>query len=333
MTEAAELRPGRDSDAAGFIRLIGDCWGEFPGCVLDVDQEAPELHALASFYAAKGGALWAAEADGQVAGMVAAAPLGTDQAWEIARMYVAAWQRGTGLAQRLLSTAEAHAAAAGARRLVLWTDTRFEAAHRFYEKRGYVRSGSIRILDDLSKSLEFRYAKPLGPLAIEALDAAAASSAERRLGDILVACVDDGAAFAYLPPLRPETARAFWRGVSARVATGDCLLLAAWSEGELVGTVQLDLGTPADARHRADLEGLLVHPSARGRGIGRALVQRGEQAAQRHGRSLLVLEARENSAAEALCRQLGWTRLGCIPGYTRDAAGMEHGAAFQYKRL
>ena len=163
-----QLRPGRDDDAAGFIGLIDDCWKEFPGCILDVDREAPELRALASFYAAKGGALWAAEAEGRLTGMVATAPLSSDQAWEIGRMYVAAAQRRTGLAHRLLSQAERHAAAQGAQRLVLWSDTRFKAAHRFYEKRGYVRSGPIRKLDDLSKSLEFHYAKPLGALAAEA---------------------------------------------------------------------------------------------------------------------------------------------------------------------
>jgi hypothetical protein len=42
------IRPGRDSDAAGFIALIGACWAEYPGCVLDVDGELPELRALAT---------------------------------------------------------------------------------------------------------------------------------------------------------------------------------------------------------------------------------------------------------------------------------------------
>jgi len=68
------IRPGRDADADGFIALIGACWGEHPSIVFDVDREVPELRALASHYAAKGGALWAAERDGRVVGMIAAAP-------------------------------------------------------------------------------------------------------------------------------------------------------------------------------------------------------------------------------------------------------------------
>jgi GNAT superfamily N-acetyltransferase len=157
------VRPGRDSDQAGFIALIGACWAEYPGCILDVDAELPELRALATWFATRHGALWAAEQDGVVVGMVGTRPLPAEPgAWEIGRMYVAAAQRGTGLAQRLLAGAEAHARAAGAARLVLWTDTRFERAHRFYERQGYVRQGPVRALDDLSHSLEFRYARPLG---------------------------------------------------------------------------------------------------------------------------------------------------------------------------
>jgi len=170
----AAIRPGRDEDAEGFIALIDTAWAEFPGCVLDVDAETPELRALASHFAAADGALWAAESDGRLVGMVGTRPLRHDEAYEICRMYVARECRGTGLAQRLLALAEDHARNAGAARMVLWTDTRFEAAHRFYEKHGYVRQGAIRILDDLSKSLEFRYAKPARGMVVEAMDAAVA---------------------------------------------------------------------------------------------------------------------------------------------------------------
>jgi GNAT superfamily N-acetyltransferase len=157
---SATLRAGRDEDADGFIGLIGACWAEYPGVVLDVDREVPELRALASHYARKGGVLWTAERDGAVVGMVAAAPL-DGGGWEIGRMYVAPSERGGGLAHRLLDAAETHAMAAGAVRLDLWSDTRFERAHRFYEKRRYVRQGAIRPLDDISHSIEFHYAKPL----------------------------------------------------------------------------------------------------------------------------------------------------------------------------
>jgi GNAT superfamily N-acetyltransferase len=171
----AVIRPGRDQDAEGFIALIGACWAEYPGCVLDVDAEEPELRALASHMRVKGGALWTAELGGRVVGMVGTCPEDSDASpltpaesggegencWAISRLYLDHSLRGTGLADRLLDRAEAHAIASGARRLALWTDTRFERAHRFYERRGYVRSGPTRALGDLSNTIEFHYAKPV----------------------------------------------------------------------------------------------------------------------------------------------------------------------------
>ena len=309
------LRPGRDEDAEGFIALVGACWAEYPNCVLDVDGEVPELRALATYFAEAGGALWAAEVDGRITGMAATRPLGDDQAWEICRVYVAKTARGTGLAQRLLTAAEAHARDAGAERLVLWTDTRFEAAHRFYEKTGYVRQGSIRILDDVSNSLEFRYTKPLRGLVVEALDAAAAASAEAQLARILVNCVEAGASVSFFPPLAPAMARDFFKRVSSDVALGKRVLLAAWVDGVLVGTVQLLLDMPQNQPHRAEIAKLLVDPAARRRGVARALMRRAEQTARGIGRRLLVLDTAQGEAAEALYRELGWVELGVLPGY------------------
>ena len=311
----ATLRAGRDSDASGFIALMHACWSEYPGCILDVDRELPELRALATHFRDAGGALWAAERDGAIVGMAATRPMRQDAAWEICKVYVAADQRGTGLAHALLDAAEGQARAAGAERLVLWTDTRFEAAHRFYEKRGFVRQGSIRILDDLSNSLEFRYTKPLKGLVVEALDAAAAASAERRLARILADCVAEGASLTWFAPLAPAAANAHWKRVSSDVALGKAVLLAAWLEGELVGSVTLGLDTPENAPHRAEVRTLVVDPAARRRGVGRALMRRAEQAARGIGRGLLTLDTRVGTAAEALYRGLGWTAAGVIPGH------------------
>ena len=311
---AAPLRPGRDDDADGFIRLIGDCWSEYPGCVMDVDGEVPELRALATYFAEAGGALWVAERDGRVIGMAATRPMGQDAAYEICKVYVAKEARGSGLAHDLLGAAEAHARAAGAQRLVLWTDTRFETAHRFYEKRGFVRQGPIRVLHDLSNSLEFRYVKPISGLVVESLDAAASSSAERRLSALLAGCVADGASLTWLPPLAPAVAQGYWRGVSSQVALGKAVLLVAWLEGEVVGSVQLALDMPENQPHRAEVQKLMVEPAARRRGVGRALMRRAEQAARGIGRGLLVLDTRAGTPAEALYRAMGWTELGTIPG-------------------
>ncbi len=160
LRRAAVIRPARDEDAPGIVALIAACWAEYPGCVMDLDGENPELRRFASYCAEQDGAAWTAEQGGELVGMVATAPLG-DGEWEIKRLYAARPLRGAGLAQKLLTTAESFAAERGAGRLVLWSDTRFDRAHRFYEKQGYVRAGPIRTLNDLSRSMEFHYAKPI----------------------------------------------------------------------------------------------------------------------------------------------------------------------------
>ncbi len=330
---SAEVRAGRDGDAAGFIALIGACWGEYPGCVLDVDNEAPELRALASHIGGRGGALWTAEASGAVVGMVATVPLNHDESWEVSRMYVAQSHRGTGLASELLRAAERHAREAGARRMILWTDTRFEAAHKFYEKQSYVRSGSIRVLDDRSRSLEFRYTKPIVGTIVEMLDPAAAVSAERRLAEGLKACVDDGAVVGFLAPLPIEKARAFWRERGSEVAAAKRVILAAWVDGEIGGCLQLDLDVPENQTHRAEVRQLLVHPEFRRRGVGRELMARIDQAALAHGRRILVLRTWPGGPAETIVRSLGWQFVGVIPGYAIRPTGEPVDEGYWWKRV
>ncbi len=325
------IRPGRDDDAAGFIALIGACWAEYPGCVLDVDGEAPELRALATHFTQRGGAVWAAERDGAVVGMIAVDPAA--EAWQLSRFYVAAPERGTGLAQRLLALAEDHARMAGAGRMMLWTDTRFLRAHAFYETHGYVRSGALQALGGRSNTIEARFEKPLVGLVVQALDVAAAESAERRLAAILVACVDAGASVSFLPPLPRPRAAEVWRGVTRSVASGGTLLLAAWRDGVLAGCVQVALDTPPNQPHRAEIRMLLVAPEARRHGLGRALMQAAEQAAHAAGRTLLTLETTAGDPAESLMRGLGWSAAGRIPGYAQDGAGRPCDMAFFYRTI
>jgi GNAT superfamily N-acetyltransferase len=324
------IRPGRDADADALISLIGACWGEYPGVLLDVDGEMPELRALASYYTGKGGALWVAEADGVVVGMIATMPHAAGT-WEICRVYVLPSWHGGGLGHRLLDQAEAHAGAAGATQLILWSDTRFDRAHRFYEKRSYVRRGAVRALHDISNSLEFHYAKPVS--GIEPLDVAAAASAERRLAEILCACVDAGASVSYLPPLAPDISRGFWKRATADVAAGTRVMLGAWEQGVLAGTVMLELASAPNQPHRAEVQKLLVHPSARRRGVARQLMLHAEQEARRARRTLLTLDTRPGDAAEQLYRALGWQEAGRIPGYALNAAGTPCDTLFFWKHV
>ncbi len=323
----APARAGRDDDAPAFIALIERCWSDYPGCILDIDAEAPELLALASYYAAQGGALWIA-GDGD--GMVATKPLG-DGIWEICRVYVHPDAHGTGLGPALLQIAERHAISAGATELALWTDTRFTRAHRFYEKHAYVHDGALRALHDVAASIEYRYAKPVH--GVRHLDVAAAQSAERRLAEILVACVDAGASVSFFAPLAPEHALAFWQRVTTAVGEGRTMLFAAWSDAALAGTIQVLLHEAELGRHRAEIAKFLVHPDFRGRGLGDDLLDAAERAAAAAGRTLLLLDTKPGDDAERLYRRRGWQEVGRIPGYTQDAAGRPEGTVIFVKHV
>ena len=325
------LRPARDSDADGLIALIGRCWSLYPGCVLDVDGEEPHLRALASYYADRNGALWVAEdRGGTIAGMIATQPL-DGATWEICKVYVAPDLHGSGLGHGLLDRAEQHAIAAGCGRLALWSDTRFDRAHRFYEKRSYVRAGPIRVLHDISNSLEYAYAKPVD--GIEALDAAGATSAIARLSAILIGCVAEGAGVSFLPPLAPDTAKAFWRGTASKVAAGTHVLLAGWVRGVLAGTVTLCMDMPENQPHRAEVAKLLVDPAIRRTGLARQMMVRLEEEACRARRPLLMLDTQAGGRAEGLYRSMGWTELGTMPGHALHMDGTYGDTVFFWKRL
>jgi len=323
------LRAVRDSDSDQIIALVGACWAEYPGCVMDMDEN-PELLRLASYFAEAGGAFWVAEDQGQIVGMIGTRP--SEEAWEICKVYVRASARGTGLANRLLAAAEAHARDQGATSLVLWSDTRFDRAHRFYERHSYVRQGGIRALDDLSNSLEFGYAKPLAGVVVKRLDAAAAASAAGGLGRILQDCVDSGASVSFLPPLDPGVAREFYRARATEVARGQRILLAAWVDGVLAGSVMLDIAMPQNQPHRAEVQKLLVHSAIRRRGAARALMAAIEAEAAAAGRGLLVLDTRAGDSAEQLYASTGWTESGRIPGFTRLIDGGFCDTVFFYRR-
>ncbi len=325
---APSIRPGRDDDADAIIALIWACWSQYPGVKLDVDGEMPELRALATYYAGQGGAFWVTD-DG--AGMIATRPL-EDGTWEICRVYVHPSGHGSGLGHALLDTAERHAIAAGATRLVLWSDTRFARAHHFYEKRSYVRAGPIRVLDDISNSLEYAYANPVN--GIEVLDAAAAQSAIHRLSDILIACVAEGAGVSFWHPLPRDTARAFWEASARDVASGGKRLIAGWVDGVLAGTVTLALAPQQNQPHRADIAKVLVDPACRRTGLARRMMTAAEAEAIRLWRTLLTLDTRSGSAADRLYRGMGWTEVGRIPGFALLADGTaEDDTAFFWKRL
>ena len=134
-------------------------------------------------------------------------------------------------------------------------------------------------------------------------------------------------------PFSREDARAFFEGVSAEVEQSRRLLVAAFDDGELVGTVQVILALPPNQPHRGEITKLLVHRSARRRGVAQLLMERAEAEAQAEGKTLLVLDAVTGDDAERLYERLGWTKVGVIPGYALYPDGRVCDTTYFWKRL
>ena len=135
------------------------------------------------------------------------------------------------------------------------------------------------------------------------------------LAGVLVDVVAGGASVSYLAPFSHEQARAAFEAWAAEVEHDRRLLLGAFAEGKLVGTVQVILALPPNQPHRAEIAKLLVHRSARKRGIAQQLMEHAESEARAEGKTLLVLDTVTGDDAERLYARLGWTRVGVIPGY------------------
>jgi GNAT superfamily N-acetyltransferase len=172
-----------------------------------------------------------------------------------------------------------------------------------------------------------------GDVEISVLTAPIADAALEQLASVLVDCVEGGASVSFMAPFSQADGIAFFRKVANSVASGDTVLLAAKLDGKIVGTVQLGLDTPPNQPHRADLKKMLVHRSARGRGIGMALMARLEDEAKRRGRWLLVLDTVPGENGYRLYKRAGWTESGIIPSYALFPDGRLCDTALFWKRL
>ena len=155
------------------------------------------------------------------------------------------------------------------------------------------------------------------------------------LGEVLREVVYDGAGVSFVVPFSHEDGCRFWREkVLPSVVARTRRVLLARDDARIVGTVQIDLAMPPNQQHRADVAKLLVHPSARRRGIARALMIALENVARLEGRTLLTLDTWTGGAAEQLYTSLGYVTVGVIPRFARGSLTPElEPATFMYKEL
>ena len=155
---------------------------------------------------------------------------------------------------------------------------------------------------------------------IELLQTDSIASEIEELSELLHACVHAGASVNFILPFPIEEARRFWLDkVSPGVRVGLRKLMVARKDGMIVGAVQLDLATPPNQQHRAEVAKLLVHPNARRQGIARSLMLAIEDVVRAERRTLITFDTRTGDAAEPLYLSMGYTLVGSIPRYARDA--------------
>lgn len=153
------------------------------------------------------------------------------------------------------------------------------------------------------------------------------------LSGLLLDAVAGNASVGFPAELSGIDARRFWTSVAAAVSAGRVILLAATSGGRIVGTVQLAFSQYPNGRSRAEVAKLLVHSSARRRGIATELMRAAEDEALRADRRLLFLDTEAGSGAEDFYRKLGWTLAGVIPDFAYRPDGTLRATSFFYKLL
>jgi len=159
-------RPATDADAADLIRLVGTCFADYAGCLLDIAEEEPVLLCFASSFGEMGGETCVAVSpNGKIVGMIAWSPKDNGSA-ELKKLYVDPDAQRQGIGKTLVTWVIDQVEAAGRRELTLWTDTRFGDAHRLYERQGFIRQPEVRELYDISNTSEAYYILDLNRRAV-----------------------------------------------------------------------------------------------------------------------------------------------------------------------
>jgi len=166
---------------------------------------------------------------------------------------------------------------------------------------------------------------PIGSTGIEDLLPA--------LADLLAETVNGGEPLGFLPPVSVVECRNYWLSLRGELRAGSRLLFGDWIGDRLAGSGQLALPRWPNARHRAEVNKLLVATALRGQGIGRFLLGAIHDAAQQRGRTLLLLNTRRGGRAEQFYRGLGYREAGMIPGYAVGPGGEAFDSLLLYHRL
>ncbi|PDT85502.1 GNAT family N-acetyltransferase [Sinorhizobium sp. BJ1] len=136
--ETLQIRRFSAADEEGVIDLILPIQQEEFGIAVTAEDQ-PDLRAIPEFYQTGDGDFWVAAVGERIVGTLALKDIGGAEA-ALRKMFVASDFRGRehGVAARLLEALLAHAEQRKIEAIYLGTTEKFLAAHRFYEKNGFV---------------------------------------------------------------------------------------------------------------------------------------------------------------------------------------------------
>lgn len=143
------------ADVPEVVALIGRVYAEY-GFVYDPRVEVPDLFDFDAHYAPPRGAFFVLRAGARVVGSVGVECLDAGIA-EIHRLYLDGELRGRGTGRALTETVIAWCRAREIGHLMLWSDTRFDLAHRLYARMGFTRTGERTLAGDVNHTREYRF--------------------------------------------------------------------------------------------------------------------------------------------------------------------------------
>ena len=154
------LRLARNKDSEQIIKLIRKCFKDYQNCLLDVDNDSPELKYIYSYFHRQRGKFWVVEDKNKIIGCMGYLPSKKNEI-EIHKLYIDQKFRRKGLAKHLVQKVENIAVRENKSKVILWTDTRFKEAHKMYLKMDYEKSKNTRRLYDISGTVEYNFIKNL----------------------------------------------------------------------------------------------------------------------------------------------------------------------------
>ena len=147
------------ADAPGVVELIGRVYREYD-FVYQPEVEVPDLFRFDQHYAPPRGAFFVVRENDVVVGSAGVERV-DDGSAELHRLYLDARLRGRGTGRALVEAVLDWCRTERIPRLILWSDTRFDQAHRLYERMGFRRTGERVLPDDLNQTREYGFERPV----------------------------------------------------------------------------------------------------------------------------------------------------------------------------